>query len=245
MPTGLRPENWLDWVILVYVVLGLWQGMRRGLVLSVASIAATVLAVVLAVHYGPQAVSFADAHWHTQTNMEHYMARQMPLPDGSGQVSYSPASAAVLRQDIQQGTPGSAGVAVAQIFASPAPRPAPRTLQGYFDAIVAQHVLGFVGFLAVMIGAEVVLHFVATVLFGRVARRGVVGVVNGGLGALIAAGERLVEVAAILAIVAAVAAVPAAAALNGAIHGSRWAPPLLHAFRAVLPSTGRWISWVA
>lgn len=245
MPAALTPRNWLDWAILVYVLLGFWQGLRRGLVLSVVGIAATVLAVVVAGQYGPRAVQAANAHWHTEQHLEQYLSRQMPLPDGSGQVPYSTAAAAVLRQDIGRGLTGPAGTAVANVFQAPPPSPKPATLQGYFDAVVASHVMGLLAFLALLIGGEVVFHFLGGLVFGRIARRGVAGVLNGGLGAVFAAAARLVEATAVLALMAALAAVPATAALEAVLHGSRWAAPLLSAFHAVLPETGKWVNWLA
>lgn len=245
MPVALTPENWLDWAILVYVLLGCWQGLRRGLVLSVVGIAAALLAVLVAGHFGPRAVQFANVRWHSEQHLEQYLSRQMPLPDGSGQVPYSAAAASVLRQDIGRGLTGPAGAAVASVFQAPTPSPHPATLQGYFDAVVAGHVMGLAAFVALLVAGEIVFHFVGGLLFGRMARRGMAGLVNGGLGAILAAGERIVTATAILALMAALAAVPATAAVGSVLHGSRWATPLLSAFHAVLPETGKWVNWLA
>ena len=244
MPTALRPENWLDWVIAIYVLLGLWQGLRRGLVLSVVGIAATVLAVILATHYSPQAVQFANTRWQTERHLEQYLSRQMQLPDGAGQVPYSTAAVGVLRQDMQHTAPGSAGVALAGVFSQPAPTPPPATLQAYFDEVVAARIMGLVAFVALVVAAEFLFHGIGGVLFSRLARRGVLGLVNRGLGALLGAGERIVEAAIVLALATGLAAVPAAAALAPVLHGSRWAPALVGVFHQLLPRTGKWMSWL-
>ncbi len=243
---ALRPANWLDWLLLIYLALGVWQGLRRGLLLSVAALAASVLALVLALHYTTAAVAFANGHWHTETNLEHYLSRQMPLPDGSGQVPYTSASASVFTHELQQGPAGSSDAAMASLFTSGPPPSGPTTLQGYFDQILAQRIVSFGAFTALFVGGELVLNLLAGLIFGRIARRGVAGVLNGGLGGLFGAGERLVQAAVVLALVASASAVPAAHALAGPLDHSRWAPALIRTFRALLPGAQRWIgAWLA
>lgn len=241
MPTALRPENWLDWAILIYVGLGLWQGLRRGLVLSLVGIAATILALVLAVHLGPRAVQFADTRWHTQERLQQYLGRQLPLPDGAGQVPYSRVAVTVLRQDMRQAAAGPSGQALAAVFQQPPPVPRPATLQDYFDAVVAGRVLGLAAFVALLAGGEVILRFAGSLLFAGVARRGLAGLLNGAGGALVGAAERLVETMALLSVVSALAAVPAAAALTPILQHSRWAHPLLRAFTSMLPQVRAWL----
>jgi uncharacterized membrane protein required for colicin V production len=251
LPPQWTPANWVDWLIVIAVGSGLLAGLRQGAVLSLAGLAAAAAAVGLAIHFGPILAAAAEAHWHLQRQLADFLQRYMPLPDGSGAVPYSPAALQLfLHQAVQgAGAPQPYLQAISALLHTPGATATATTLGGYIDGLLAQRLLSFAAFLAVLMVGEAVLLGCARLAFGGVARQGLSGVANALGGAALGGLERLVEVSAVLALLAAVSVLPELGGVASALHGSRWAPVLLGALRHLLPpgtpgGLAAWIAWV-
>lgn len=56
--------NWLDWLILAILTFSAWQGLRYGLVGSVAKLAGILAGFVVAVTYYQELAAYLTAHWN-------------------------------------------------------------------------------------------------------------------------------------------------------------------------------------
>ena len=81
--------NWLDWLILLIVVLGAINGVKRGFVLSLFSLAGAVLALAAGWHFAPAVVEYFESAWNWQSNLSHYLVEVVPFPEHVGGV-FSP-----------------------------------------------------------------------------------------------------------------------------------------------------------
>lgn len=238
MFTSLEPANWLDWLIVLYTACGVLSGLRRGLILSLAAVAATVAAVALAVHFSPSAVAFALARWHLQTHIADFLGRVMPLPDGAGATPYSPSAAALLGQQIGNAASSSYARAVDGILTAlpPLTGSLPATLGGYVDRAVANRVVTLLAFVTIVLLSEAILLVAARLLLGRVARRGLAGAMNAVTGGAVGGVERLAQATLFLAILASLSLIPQLSGLAGPLHRSHWAPFLLTIVKKIVPT---------
>ncbi len=55
--------NWLDWLIMVILIFSAFQGLRRGLVLSVAKLAGLLLGFGLGITYYSDLAAYLNNHW--------------------------------------------------------------------------------------------------------------------------------------------------------------------------------------
>jgi uncharacterized membrane protein required for colicin V production len=232
----------------VAAVTGFLAGLRRGVILSLAAIAAALGALGLAIHFSPGVAAYADARWHADAAVSSFLQHYMPLPDGSGQIPYSATALQLYLQQVQtQGTASAPYAASLRSMLAGAPPPAApaSTLGGVVDAALAQRLVAAGAFTAVVVAAEAALWLLAVLILGGAARRGWAGGVNALLGALLGMVERLVESAAALALLASLSVFPASSGLAAAIHHSRWAPLLLTALRRSVPAADHWLrSWL-
>ena len=241
-----RPEDALDWVVLALLATGLITGLRRGFVRALAGALVTLLALALAVHLGPRAAAYAVAHWNARAALAGFLARYLPLPDGSGQIPYSPSALALLLQQLQsQGdlTPAYAA-SLHGLLGTAGPAPPASTLDAYIDGLLAARLLALAAFTVVLSAALAVLGPLAG-LFARRVPGGWAGVSNAALGALFGAAERLVHITVLLAVLAALSAMPVLAALATVTRDSRYAPVLLAVLRHAVPASDQWLqSWL-
>ncbi|MDA8146769.1 MAG: CvpA family protein [Thermaerobacter sp.] len=63
MPQAAGGMNWLDWVIVAYVVWGVWTGLRRGFLSLLMTLAGYVLGLVVAAHYYLPVAAYLDARY--------------------------------------------------------------------------------------------------------------------------------------------------------------------------------------
>ena len=244
------PMNWVDWLIVAAACTGLLGGARRGLILALGGLVAAVLAVAAAAHLTPVVAAAANAHWHADRQVSAFLQRYMPLPDGSGQIPYSPSALQLfLQQATSQGAIAPAyASALAALVGHSGPAAGNPTIGTYVDDALAARIVDFAAFTTALIVGEAVLLGIVHILLGGVARRGMAGLLNGVLGAAVGLMERLVEVTAGLIMLASLSVLPAFGAIAGALSHSRWAPLLLSAFRRVVPTADpliqSWLSWL-
>jgi uncharacterized membrane protein required for colicin V production len=70
MPASWAPHGALDWALLAYVASGAWKGYRRGLLLSVGSLAAYGGALAAAAMGAGPALAAADRAWGLSRRLE-------------------------------------------------------------------------------------------------------------------------------------------------------------------------------
>lgn len=244
------PLNWVDWLVLVVGLSGLLSGARRGLILALGGLIAAVAAIVVAAHVGPTLASVANAHWHAARQVAAFLQRYMPLPDGSGQIPYSPSAMQLyIRQAVSQGAiPSGYAAAFTALIAQAGPAVGNPTIGTYVDDALSTRIVDFAAFGVALIVSEVLLVSVVNLVLGRAGRHGWAGLLNGFLGACLGVLERLVEVAAVLAMLASLSVVPAFAGITGALSHSHWARLLLGGLQRVWPAADpmvrSWLTWL-
>jgi uncharacterized membrane protein required for colicin V production len=73
MPSPWAPRGILDWALLVYVALGAWNGYRRGLLLSLGSLAAYAGALAVATLGAGRVLAAADRAWALPARVAAYL----------------------------------------------------------------------------------------------------------------------------------------------------------------------------
>jgi uncharacterized membrane protein required for colicin V production len=207
----LGAMNWLDDLILAYMVVGAWFGLRLGLVGTVASLAAYAAALAAAVRLGDPLLAAANACWDLTGHLARWLA---------GAAAPVPVLLPPYRTQL--------GVAAAA--------PDPAALERAAAALILHYAAFALVFLATRAAAWAILGPVVA----RAPRGGPAGFVNAILGLCAGAAERAAVAAVLLGLVASMGAIAALAPLSRAVAASRLAPLLLAAFRAWQPAAAHW-----
>ncbi len=83
--------NWLDWVVVLVVGLGVIRGLRRGFVRSLLGLVGLIAAVVLGWSWSPQLVQMMESRWAWQTRIAEHLVDSPISPQAVGGV-LSPAA---------------------------------------------------------------------------------------------------------------------------------------------------------
>jgi len=236
---ALGALNWVDYIALAIVMAGLGAGIRRGAAESVVTLAASLAALVLALHLTPAVAQAAERRWAIEQRITPFLARNLPLPDGSGQIPYSPPALS-LYLHLLPSSNQPAAAALAALVGGPAPHAAQPTLQLYLAGLLAQRVLGVAAFAAVL-GAVRLASATALLPVARFVRRrprsaaqrlgaAVLGALTGGL-----------EAAGVTVLMAALAAVPLLAASATGIRRSGLVRPALLLAVHLAPGSSAWL----
>lgn len=78
--------TWLDWILLVLILSGAINGVRRGLVYSLFGLAGLVAALAAGWSYSSQIAMHLEEAWGWQTRLEEYLALTVPFPSEVGGV---------------------------------------------------------------------------------------------------------------------------------------------------------------
>jgi uncharacterized membrane protein required for colicin V production len=62
--------NWLDWLIIAIIALSAFQGLRRGLLASLAGLAGTLAGLFVAYTYHGQLAEYLAANWHLEEKIK-------------------------------------------------------------------------------------------------------------------------------------------------------------------------------
>jgi uncharacterized membrane protein required for colicin V production len=203
--------NWLDYVILAYMALGAWLGLRMGLLATIASLVAYGAGLVTAARFGDPLLAAANARWDLAGRFGHWLGTaRAPVP-------------VLLPLYRSQLGVGGGPVSPAAV-----------------DAAAAGLILHYAAFAVVFIVAHAIVWAILAAFLVHAPHRGPAGLLNAVLGLCAGAAERAVVAAVLLGLLASMGAIAALAPLSQAIAGSRLSPWLLAAFRAWQPAAAHW-----
>lgn len=207
----LGSVNWLDIVVLVYVALGAWTGLRMGLALTIASLASYAVALWIAARWSDPVLAWASGRWHLAPSLARWL---------HGLVQPAGATLTALYRT-QMGPAASASAA-------------------NFTNAAANLILHYAAFAVLFLAAHAVIWLFVRTVAARAPRRGPAGLANRVLGLCAGAAEHALIAAVVLGFVVSLGAIAALAPVSHALADSRFTPYLLGAFRAWEPAAAHW-----
>lgn len=230
--------NLLDWILVVLLVLGAFQGLRRGLVKSVMGLAGLVVGLILAsTCYRPLA-AYLETHYSTISRMAQGLEPHLPLaaPVAAASVQ-DPSTLAGAVQSI--GLPPFLSDYLSSAAGSGAALPAGTTVGQAISTLLASSIVGMLCFAGIFFAVEIAAWLLSGVISGAVALTPL-GFMDHLLGLVAGAATTAAGLTILVGALGLLSTMPAFAFLAPALEESTLAPTFLVFFRLMLPKAPSW-----